>query len=831
MNKPTAYLSMVLLFAVQSLSAQVFWSEDFEGGSIPANWSNVDVSGNGALWAGCSTPSGCPGGSFFPPEMRPFSSTTASNGFAVLNSAAYGNLPGAGHISRLATPRIDCSAQTKVYLQFQTAIGTDHSIGANDARLRVITPGNTTTLELFPMLQYNDGQYFVPEERLSGGRAYYVTLDISEMAAGQDSVYLQWEWKSDNQFAWCIDDILLSAGNPAKPEGTVWFESFGDGMGEWESNPLTLPDSNWQWRPGGDVSDALSANAFNGLIYIHSQTGNDGAMAFNADYYNTHGQIPTGPIRYYICELVSPHIDLSDVDTPVAVQFSQLAWLGNIAPGAPQTGQGAKFITSMSYSINGGQQWSEPINVNPYITPVTSSNGGTLLPTSNTAYYALPGAEGHPDVRIKFTWAADLYFWVLDDIAIVERPAPDMKANRNFFAVMPNAMTPLSQLEGEPLLADVVNNGGDTVQGVRLEAFVQRLADGATVYQDTLFYGSLPVDSLVENVLFGQLLTPGSLTAAGEYRGYYAVGHGQPDARPQDDTLKWRFIVTDTTFAKDLGPTRDIASGDNLSYTFGNCFYVPNGDGWFARYISFGVANANQLHNGNKSVTVLLYKWQGDLNDDGLANKEEYPGLLAFNSYLFQGNESGNLITIPISESNTGKPLEDDSYYLAVVNYEVGGPPFVPCFMLASDTIDYQACSYAHEVLDRPQYASVLKEGVEEDFDLLGFGYNIVPTVRLHIGTSPLLAAAAPPAGMKAVLRASPNPAGDMVQLQWDRAGIGETWVRLANMSGIIVFEKKLGKFPENHLTFDTRKLAPGFYYAQLITPGYTISTPLIIQR
>ncbi|MCB0554182.1 MAG: hypothetical protein KDD02_11565 [Phaeodactylibacter sp.] len=834
MKKHTACLNFLFFLILSSgLSAQEFWSEDFEGGGIPAEWSNEDASGNGALWVGCFNPNGCPDGEDFPAELWPFTSTSAANGFAVLNSGSYGNLPGPGHISRLTTPPINCSTSGQVFLQFQTAIGTDQSSGAEDAILRVITPGGTASFEIFPMLKEDDGQYFVPVKRLAHGQAYYVTLDISSLAAGQDSVYLQWEWKSEFQFAWCIDDVLLSSENPAQPEGSIWFESFSNGINNWASNPLSIPDSNWLWKPGGDVSNALSANAFGDLIFIHSQTGNDGAMAFNADFYNTQGQIPTGPIRYYVCELISPSIDLSEVDNPVAVQFSQLAWLGNIAPGAPQTEQGAKFIASLSYSTDGGQSWSEPINVNPYLTPVTSYNAGIMPPASNTQYVALPDAAGSPDFRIKFTWAADLYFWVLDDIAIVQRPALDMKANRNFFAVLPNAMTPQSQLEDEPLLADVVNQGGETASDVRLEAFIRRKADGAVVHQDTLYYGNISVDSLVENNLFGGLLEAESLASTGDYEGFYAVGHSQPDGRPQDDTIKWRFLVTDTTFAKELGPTRDIASGDNFNYTFGNCFYVPNGAGWFARYISFGVANANQLHAGGKSVTLLLYKWEGDLNEDGLANKEEYPDLIAFNSYFFQGDESGGLITVPVSEDNMGKPLEDDAYYLAVVSYDVGSPPFIPCFMLASDTIDYQACWFAHNELGRPQYGSILKEGLEEDFSLLGFGYNIVPVVRLHIGNSPILLAAEEPGALQPRLQLVPNPAGDWVQVTFPDDGRLPTgsWLKVSDMSGSIVFEKKLGIFTEKRFTFDARQLAPGYYSIQLITPVYTTSAPLIINR
>ncbi len=810
------------------LYSQPFWAEDFSGGAIPAAWQNQDFSGNGVLWEGCANPDGCPGSTLFPEALRPFSASTAANGFAYINSGAYGQLPGSGHLSRLTTPPIDCSQQQRVFLQFQTAIGTSRFNAAQHAQLRIITPQGQQVFNIFPMLDRNNQQQFAPIKKLAGGKAYYITLDLSGLAAGQDSVYLQWEWRGNREFAWCLDDIVLSAQNPAQPPGALWFESFSFGAEGWASNPLALPDSSWHWAAAGDVSNTLASIVFGDKIFIHSPTGNDGAMAFNADFYSTQGVNNQGPFPDYICELISPPIDLSGADKPVAVEFTQLSWLGKTADNAPQSPEGAKFITSLAYSTDGGQNWSEPINVNPYQTPVTSYNVFLMPPANNKGYFALPGAEGSSDLRLKFTWAGNLYFWVLDDIAIVERPALDMKANRDFFALLPNAITPLSQLQDVPLLADVLNHGGQTAQDVQLEAVITHQQSGALVHQDELFYGDIPIDSLVENILFEELLPASSLLQTGAYHGYYAVGHSLADGRPQDDTLKWRFVLSDTTFAKELGPTRDIAPSATLRYAFGNCFYVPHGQGWYARYISFAVANALQLANAGAGLDVLLYKWLGDLNGDGKANINEYSNV-AFNSYAFQGNEGRELITVPIALDQVGKALEDDAYYLAVVSYD---GQFVPCFMLASDTIDYQATLFAHGLIGQQQYASVLDENITGDFSLLGFGYNIVPVVRLHIGRSPLLSAHSPAQQARVEIKLSPNPAASLVQIELPPdLGLSEASLIIKDMSGSIVFTKKMGTFPEKALTFDARNLPAGPYSVQLSGPGIRASALLMIQR
>lgn len=47
-------LAAVLALAT-TLQGQVFWSEDFSGGGVPAGWTNVDGSGRGSFLNGAMT--------------------------------------------------------------------------------------------------------------------------------------------------------------------------------------------------------------------------------------------------------------------------------------------------------------------------------------------------------------------------------------------------------------------------------------------------------------------------------------------------------------------------------------------------------------------------------------------------------------------------------------------------------------------------------------------------------------------------------------------------------------------------------------------------------
>ncbi len=125
---------------LSSQSLQPFWSEDFTN-NIPAQWTNADASGQGVTWKWCQdNVSGC--APVFTGE-DPFNSTTALSGFVVLNSDAAHQLP-QSHISRLTTSAINCTGKGKVYVKFESHIGTFETTPAASAILRVSTRTSRT---------------------------------------------------------------------------------------------------------------------------------------------------------------------------------------------------------------------------------------------------------------------------------------------------------------------------------------------------------------------------------------------------------------------------------------------------------------------------------------------------------------------------------------------------------------------------------------------------------------------------------------------------------------------------------------------------------------
>ncbi len=228
-------------------------------------------------------------------------------------------------------------------------------------------------------------------------------------------------------------------------------------------------------------------------------------------------------------------------------------------------------------------------------------------------------AAGSSTVYLQWQWIGNYeYYWLIDDLELYDADptslfiaAFDLRVNNNFFAIAPNAQTPASQVEQFGFLADIENIGFQDQTGVTLNLTIVDDATSAAVYSEDLIYGTVEADSLVENVLFNDAgFTPAG-TPGTTYTGTYAISADSIDTEPDNNVRVFDFAVTDTLYAKEMGSTRFITpaasnwdDGEPHSWAYGNCFYFPNGDGYFARYGSFTVGNAEDV--AGRLITIFL---------------------------------------------------------------------------------------------------------------------------------------------------------------------------------------------------------------------------------
>jgi len=417
------------------------------------------------------------------------------------------------------------------------------------------------------------------------------------------------------------------------------------------------------------------------------------------------------------------------------------------------------------------------------------------------------------------------YNWQIDDVRLTDydpRPENDMQVNA-FFAIAPNAVTPYTQVEPIGFLADIRNAGRLTQAESTLKITIED-SDGVLVYQDSMLYGSIAPDSIAQNVFFATEFSPPPV--ANIYTATYSVHTEAEDEVPANNSRSFVFEISDTLFAKERGAEQVLTASDDVNFTFGNVFYVPNGSNLYARHLSFAVANANEL--SGKTVNTYLYRWYGNANDDFLATPDEYgEAPVAFNAYTFTGDEGNNLITVPVDLDGNGIALESGVYYIAAVEYQTSDNQEL--MMLVSTEFDYRAGFFYTDSLMRPRYAAVIDVGNTGDLDWTGFGLDLVPVVRLSISAPTSTAEQILPIG---AARLHPNPAKGLATLALDLPQqTREVLLQLYDSNGKAIWQQSHTNVQQASIPLGLQTLASGIYWLRVRADSGIATLKLAVLR
>ena len=200
-----------LAFAFQlGIAQNVFWEEDFSSSmDLPSGWTTEDASGGEGVWTWCADPlsaSTCiPNWDLYADQHDGnYYSTSSDNGFVLMDSDILGNVA-PDHVVNLTTDAIDCSSQSEVWVKFESLIGVYGLAATDNAVLRASTNGTDWT-------EFNVFQLSLAT-RWSENPEYSI-VDISSVAAGSSTVYIQWSWTGNYEYYWLIDDVLLYDSDP-----------------------------------------------------------------------------------------------------------------------------------------------------------------------------------------------------------------------------------------------------------------------------------------------------------------------------------------------------------------------------------------------------------------------------------------------------------------------------------------------------------------------------------------------------------------------------------------------------------------------------------------
>jgi len=197
---------------------EVFYSNDF---SVPGDWLIQNAEDDGTpgyamlqweIGTGLEPSGGAP--------IDPLESTTAENGFAMVDSDLYGGDEGGTEIENCwfqTVNPINCMDQATVALGFETFYrmwdgGSDD--GNEYCLIEVSTDGTTwpdintyEVSEADPGTRYELWPNMGTQDPVSNPT--YRFFDLTSIAAGEETVYLRFRWKGTWGYAWMIDDLEL----------------------------------------------------------------------------------------------------------------------------------------------------------------------------------------------------------------------------------------------------------------------------------------------------------------------------------------------------------------------------------------------------------------------------------------------------------------------------------------------------------------------------------------------------------------------------------------------------------------------------------------------
>ena len=194
MKKISFFIFLFLLAQLVYSQTTIIFSDDFSNSS---NWIMTDIQNGGSQnWViGTNGPTGPYSGS-----MGVIQSTTNSNGFALYDSDGL-NTSGSGSQNAYLTYNgvVNCDSFSNININFQSY----HRKYQNVIFLEIATDSNWSNLESYE-IDSDLGMTYASDN------PEFISIDISSIAANQDSIYFRFHYMGGDDYAWMIDDVSIT---------------------------------------------------------------------------------------------------------------------------------------------------------------------------------------------------------------------------------------------------------------------------------------------------------------------------------------------------------------------------------------------------------------------------------------------------------------------------------------------------------------------------------------------------------------------------------------------------------------------------------------------
>ena len=428
----------------------------------------------------------------------------------------------------------------------------------------------------------------------------------------------------------------------------LWSEDFAD-----ETIPnVTTEDisgyGDWHWSnmsPAGQWSENAGI--------IQSDTPDNGFMIMEADFYNTSPQndVGDGEVGEYAvnAQFTIGPIDLSASETEELV----LQFYSNYRICCYYSPSDANDL-NVSISTDGGLTFSD-LNYIEGETYEVNVEKETLsqIPLGNFS-------PNTTDVYFKFEWVGTHYFWMIDDISVIQRPAYDLKMHSAWLTMedptnIEYYSIPLSQMPDAMLIgAEVYNYGYNDDMNTTLNGSIESTSYGASIEYEVVESDST---SYIETDYFDI-----SMLGVGTYNFSAEIISSGDDQTLEDNTLTREFVISEDVYS--IGGLYDMEEWIGTGWPGGD----DTADG--VRYANYFDIKTNTVLS---SITIDL-------------DTSEHPTSLG----TFQTEAGGEIIAYVCDTTGIFNPLVE------TLDADLGGIIWQSDFML----LEQNHVDWGHMVID-----------------------------------------------------------------------------------------------------------------------------------
>ena len=349
----------------------------------------------------------------------------------------------------------------------------------------------------------------------------------------------------------------------------IWSEDFSAGFPAlWSTSSSNMAGAfatcPWAWSTDGTWGYYNGNQGTAGSNALTSTTASNGFLICDTDSANhyANGQ-PSGSTYQYIESLVTTNaIDLS-MYPAVSLEFEHLFRYNNLGNGSftpPSVYVSTDSINWTSYLVNSGIS-NNTQSSNP---EVTSINISSVAGNQSTVY-------------IRFGWVARCYYWMIDDIKIVETDPNRLEISDHTYGGwwlgyqitgdigIDYTFNPMNQANQNPYRMEAVvqNNGASAQTNTKLNTLITDEFGSVITNASSNTITSMvnAYDTLATNTSFSPT----------NY-GYHEISFwASSDSFVSTDTLVRGTVVSDTVYAVDYDWNSDGANAGNGYFLGRSC--------------------------------------------------------------------------------------------------------------------------------------------------------------------------------------------------------------------------------------------------------------------